>query len=188
MTMPASATLAQRTAVIAALISKAPAGFGRTALMKCLYFLQTVRRVPLGYHFRLYTYGPFDADVLSDLSLAEHLRAVQSQLLQFRGGYRYELERGEAADRVVGDGREFIDRFADDIEWVVKEFAGRSAIDLEGASTLLFIDRSVADRGENISLGELAYKVHEVKPHLEMRLIEKEAKSLKAQGVIIAAV
>jgi hypothetical protein len=24
------------------------------------------RRVPLGYHFALYTYGPFDSDVLSD--------------------------------------------------------------------------------------------------------------------------
>jgi hypothetical protein len=37
--------------------------------MKCLYFLQTVRRVPLRYHFGLYTYGPFDSDVLIDLSL-----------------------------------------------------------------------------------------------------------------------
>jgi hypothetical protein len=34
--------------------------------MKCLYFLQTVRRVPLGYHFGLYIDGPFDSDVLSD--------------------------------------------------------------------------------------------------------------------------
>lgn len=185
--MPASDTLAQRIASITALISKAPAGFGRTALMKNLYFLQTVRRVPLGYHFRLYTYGPFDADVLSDLSLAEHLKAVQSQLLQFPGGYRYELARGEAADRVVDGGREFIGRYGMDIEWVVQEFGGRSAIDLECASTLLFIDRSVADRGDSISLRELAQKVHEVKPHLDMRLIEREAKSLGAKGLIIAA-
>jgi hypothetical protein len=44
--------LLQRTALIADLVRKAPAGFGQTALMKCLYFLQTVRRVPLGYHFK----------------------------------------------------------------------------------------------------------------------------------------
>ena len=36
--------------------------------MKCLNFFQTVRRVPLRYHFGLYTYGPLDSDVLSDLS------------------------------------------------------------------------------------------------------------------------
>jgi hypothetical protein len=40
--------LLQRTAFIADLVRKAPAGFGRTTLMKCLYFLRTVRRVPLG--------------------------------------------------------------------------------------------------------------------------------------------
>jgi hypothetical protein len=44
--------IAQRIALIADLVRKAPAGFGQTALMKCFYFLQTVRRVPLGYHFK----------------------------------------------------------------------------------------------------------------------------------------
>jgi hypothetical protein len=44
------------------------AGFGRTTLMKCLNFRQTVRRVPLGYYFGLYAYGALDSDVLSDLS------------------------------------------------------------------------------------------------------------------------
>ena len=39
---------------------------GRTALMKYMYFLQTLRGVQLGYNFSMYSYGPFDADVLSD--------------------------------------------------------------------------------------------------------------------------
>jgi hypothetical protein len=46
----------------------APAGFGRTTLTRWLCFLQTVRRVSLGYHFGRYIYGPSDSDVLSDLS------------------------------------------------------------------------------------------------------------------------
>jgi hypothetical protein len=41
--------------LIADLVRKAPVGFGRTMLMKCLNFFQTVRRVSLGYHFGLYT-------------------------------------------------------------------------------------------------------------------------------------
>src|SRR6516164_9081486 len=90
----------QRIAVVSDLVGKAPAGFGRTALMKCLYFLQTVRHVPLGYHFRLYTYGPFDSDVLSDLSLAERFGLVESKLSQFSGGYRYELHGGGAPTRI----------------------------------------------------------------------------------------
>jgi hypothetical protein len=186
MTMPASDKLLQRIALIADLIGKAPAGFGRTALMKCMYFLQTVRRVPLGYHFRLYTYGPFDSDVLSDLSLAERHGLVESRLSQFSGGYRYELQGGEHPRHVFEGARDFLDRYEDDIDWVIRVFGGRSARDLENASTLVFIDRSVAGKGDRITLGELARKVHDVKPHLAMPLIEEEARSLREQGLFEA--
>jgi uncharacterized protein len=185
--MSAGERLVQRIALIAALVGKAPSGFGRTALMKCLYFLQTVRRVPLGYTFRLYTYGPFDADVLSDLGLAENLEAVKSDLSQFPGGYRYELRAGGlAAQRIIEKGRNFIDHYEQDIDWVVRSFGGRSAIDLESASTLVFIDRSVAQKGNKLNIRELARKVHEVKPHLDMRLIEKEASHLKENNLLQA--
>jgi hypothetical protein len=186
MTMPASDKLLQRIALIADLICKAPAGFGRTALMKCLYFLQTVRRVPLGYNFRLYTYGPFDPDVLSDLSLAERLGMVESELSQFSGGYRYEFRRGTAADRMLEGVQDFLERYQEDIDWVVRNFGRRSALELENASTLVFIDRSFAERGGRTTIGDLARKVHEVKPHLAIHLIEKEANSLKEQQLLAA--
>jgi uncharacterized protein len=183
--MPASDKLLQRIAVISDLVSKAPPEFGRTALMKCLYFLQTIRGVPLGYRFRLYTYGPFDPDVLNDLSLAERLGAVDSHLQSFSGGYRYELARGTDAGRVSNAVRDFLNRYQDDIDWVVQVFGGRSALDLENASTVLFTDRSVSERGERITLRELVHRVHEVKPHLAIHVIEREARSLKEQGLII---
>ena len=76
-----------RLAVIAELVSRAPAGHvGRTAIMKFCYLLQVVRGVPLGYHFTLYSYGPFDSGVLSDLSTAETLKAVESSVVYYGGG------------------------------------------------------------------------------------------------------
>jgi hypothetical protein len=186
MIMPASDRLLQRIALIATLVGKAPAGFGRTALMKCLYFLQTLRRVPLGYDFRLYNYGPFDADVLNDLSLAERLRAIESELSQFPGGHRYELRAGEAAERFKRGAGSFLDLYQEDINWVIRVFGNRSALDLENASTLLFVDRLVAERGSCITLSELARRVHEVKPHLDVRLIEREARSLRDRELITA--
>ena len=184
--MPASDKLLQKVAAISDLVGKAPSGFGRTALMKCLYFLQTIRGVPLGYHFRLYTYGPFDPDVLNDLSLAERLGAVESELQRFSGGYRYELRRGPAATRMPDGVSEFLDRYEEEIDWVVTAFGSRSALDLENASTLVFTDRSVSERGEEITLRELVRKVHEVKPHLATHVIEREARSLKERGLIAA--
>ena len=186
MIMPASDKLLQRLSLIANLVGKAPTGFGRTALMKCLYFLQIVRGVPLGYHFGLYTYGPFDSDVLSDLSLAERLGLVESKLSQFTGGYRYELHRGKVPDHMFAGAHSFIDCYEADINWVIHAFAGRSARDLETASTLISIDRSVAERGNRLTLGELAKKVHEVKPHLATPLIEQEVRSLSEQDLLKA--
>jgi len=44
--------------------------------MKLLYFLQEWKGVRLNYDFRLYTYGPFESEVLSDLSSGCGRRAV----------------------------------------------------------------------------------------------------------------
>lgn len=185
--MPNSDKLLQRVAVIADLLGKVPPGFGRTALMKCLYFMQTLRKVPLGYHFRLYTYGPFDPNVLNDLSVAERLGGARSELERFDGGYRYELGRGADASRLVERASGFLGSCEADIEWVARTFGGRTARELENASTLVFIDRAAAQRGVTLSLSELVRKVHEVKPHLSPDFIENEARGLLGQELITAA-
>ena len=184
--MPNSDNLLQRVAVIANLVEKVPAGFGRTALMKCLYFLQTIKKVPLGYHFRLYTYGPFDPNVLNDLSLAERLGAVRSDLEGFDRGYRYELSAGTDAPRLLGRATEFLHSYEGDIAWVARTFGGRAARELENASTIIFVDRAAEQRGSVISVDELVRKVHEIKPHLPPDFIAAEARALKEDGLISA--
>src|SRR3972149_3482778 len=69
-----------RLALITALVKEMP-GLGRTAIMKLPFFLVVLRNVPLDYDLRLYTYGPFDSNVLDDLSYAESLEAVKSELI-----------------------------------------------------------------------------------------------------------
>ena len=70
-----------RIATLVAIAERRP-GLGRTALMKICYLLQTLGDVPLGYHFTLYSYGPFDSDVLADLASAEVLGGVSSRVVQ----------------------------------------------------------------------------------------------------------
>lgn len=177
----------RRVAVITALVEKAgPVTFGRTALMKCLYFLQTARGVPLDYDFSLYTYGPFDSDALGDLGLAERRGYVQSELRTFRGGQGYELHAAGGIAALGEHAAAFLDRYQDDIDWVVREFGRRSALDLEMASTLVYIDREVAEGGGLLRLDELAKNVHEMKPHLALESIAREARSLKDKGLLKA--
>ncbi len=106
-----------RLAVIAELASRAPAGhIGRTPLMKFCYLLQVVRWVPLGYHFTLYSYGPFDSSVLSDLGTAEALKAVESSVTFYSGGYGYQIKKVERGDVFVESGRNLLDPHRESID------------------------------------------------------------------------
>jgi len=72
-----------RLGLLTELVARAPVKLGRTAVMKIANFLQTAKDVPLGYHFRLYTHGPFDGDVLNDLEQACAIGAVKSEMITF---------------------------------------------------------------------------------------------------------
>jgi hypothetical protein len=176
-----------RIGLIADLVARAPTKLGRTALMKCLFFLKVVKQVPLPYSFGLYTYGPFDSNVLDDLQYAEALGAVEGNLVEYPRASGYEYQRGPKIGEVEKQAREFLSRHEKSIDWVLSEFGTRSAIDLEMASTLVFIDRAVSQNNAKATLTELARKVHEVKPHLNLETIVREARTLKDRGMLQAA-
>jgi hypothetical protein len=166
-----------RAAVIAALAEKYPAGnFGRTAVMKLCYFLQTLRRVPLGYHFTLYSYGPFDSDVLSDLDYAEEFGAISSQVVHFASGaYGYRISPTSKVDALKDKAAPFIKEHAEDLDWVIGEFGSMGSAELELASTIVYADREVLRRGSRQTMAELVRRVSDVKPHFTQAQIERMA-------------
>jgi hypothetical protein len=176
-----------KLAIMTDLVKRAPGIIGRTGLMKCLFFLKTLKNVPLPYTFRLYTYGPFDSHVLEDLQYAESLGAIRSTLVAYPGGYGYQLQAGPEADKVEERASDFVNKHRESITWVLQEFGNRTAIDLEMASTLIYIDRTFADKGSKVQIAELAKSVHDVKPHLTTDVIEREARRLKESGLLRAA-
>ena len=89
-----------RLDLLSELVANAPGKLGRTAIMKLAYFLQTLKGVPLDYDFRLYTYGPFDSDVLSDVGQLESLGALKSELIYFPSGYGYEFSAGTKREQL----------------------------------------------------------------------------------------
>jgi len=177
-----------RVALIAHLIARAPTKLGRTALMKCLFFLKVLKQVPMPYSFGLYTYGPFDSNVLDDLQYAEALGAVEGTLVEYPRARGYEYQRGPKLEEIEKQAQELLSRYEDSIDWVLSEFGRRSAIDLEMASTLVYIDRVTNGKKARATIADLARKVHEVKPHLSIDTIEREARSLKDKGLLQAAV
>jgi hypothetical protein len=174
--------------LIPVLAERHPDGhIGRTALMKYMYFLQTLREVPLGYHFSMYSYGPFDSEVLSDLSSAEALNIVSSTPVSFSGGYGYQIRAGANAEKMKQTIQQFLNDHGDDIDWLFEQFAELSSADLELASTVVFVDREFSEESRHGSSTSILSRVHEIKPHFSTVQIQKFLDSLRAKRLLTAA-
>jgi uncharacterized protein YwgA len=174
-----------RYGLIAHLAEKMPqdTALGRTALMKLIYFLQTVKKVPLGYRFSLYTYGPFDSEVLADLTQVQEQGGVVSKTVYYPNGYGYEIRPGEHAADIQAPAKEFLQEHETAIQAVIQEFGKLSPADLELASTLVFA--SLEAEGK-LSKDELAQRVKQIKPRFTPGQIKEQLESLAASGYLPA--
>jgi uncharacterized protein YwgA len=176
-----------RLGLLPRLAELAPAGhIGRTALMKYMYFLQTVRAVPLGYNFSMYSYGPFDSDVLADLSSAETMRVVEVTPVEFSGGYGYRIRPGVRSEAAKRDAENFLARYAEDVDWLFSSFGGLNSAELELTSTIVYVDRESARKEQRLSVAEISARVNEIKPHFSRERVQEFVEDLKFKGVLIA--
>ncbi len=90
--------------------------------MKYMYFLQTVRGVSLDYNFSMYSYGPFDSDVLADLSSAETLNIVEVSPVEFSGGYGYRIMAGSKSNSAKQNASQFLKGLKKDLDWLFAVF------------------------------------------------------------------
>ena len=177
-------TMWPRLAVLTKLVCTAPQRtLGRTALMKLLFLLTAVRDVSVGYRFRMYTYGPFDSEVLSDVDYAARLDAVSVAMETYPNGYGYIIQPGSAAEDIMGRAQPFLDEHESDIDWVVNNYASLSVVNLERLSTIVYVDR------EHLvsSVDEIARAVHELKPQFSLAQIGEEARRLQEAGLLMCA-
>ena len=176
-----------RLGLIPVLAERAPAGhIGRTALMKYMYFLQVVRGVPLGYNFSMYSYGPFDSDVLADLSSGETLNIVDVTPVEFAGGYGYRIRPGERAESAKRSASQFLTDHKKDVDWLFSVFGNLNSAQLELTSTIVYVDREFAERKQGASIPDVAARVNEIKPHFSREAVLGFVENLLGQGVLIS--
>ena len=115
-----------RIGVLLHLIQYIGAGsIGRTAAMKYMYLLQILKNIPLGYEFRLYHYGPFSPEVLTDIEYAESLGALNTSVVHFASGYKYKISPGESAKNFTNNASKFIKKYQRLLNWLGDEFGGK---------------------------------------------------------------
>lgn len=174
-----------RTTLIAYLAEHTPAKWiGRTALMKYCYFLQALKNVPLGYSFSLYSYGPFDSSVLSDLGEAEALGIIEETPMP--AGYGYKIRNTLTDDDLQQLAGPFLKEHKADIEWVIREFGTASTADLELDSTIIYVDREEVEEGTTFSIEELTRRVREVKPRFTENTIRNHVEALRDKALLLS--
>jgi hypothetical protein len=173
-------TLWQRLGAIISLVEGSPQGsLGRTAIVKLLYLLQEVRRMPLGYDFRLYTYGPFDSDVLNDLETAQSFQALHIKSVIYPSGYGYEVRSGSQASSVKECVAAWLTDHQADLAWALKNFTAQSASELEITATIVYVDRELSAQNTQYSLVDLAKRVREVKPRFQEQYVLKKCSAAR---------
>ncbi len=153
-------------------------------MMKLCYFLQTLRNVPLGYRFTLYSYGPFDASVLSDISSAESLGGIKSRTFFYAGGYGYEISPARKNGFVKDLDPKFIKKYNKDFDWVIATFGNFGSADLELLSTIVYVDRESANAKKKQLVQILANKVQEIKPHFNLPAVQSKVEFLREENLL----
>ena len=167
-----------RHSILATCVQRAKRKPGRTAMMKYAYLLQTLQGVPLGYRFRLYNYGPYDEDVLTDVRMATNAGTLKSTLVTYSKGYGYEFELGEQFEKSEGNIATAVADYEQEINWLMDEFGDESAARLELISTIFF---ALCDKTRRREKKELVNVVHEIKPHFSKETIDTTIDELSAK-------
>lgn len=139
--------------------------FGKTALQKLVFFLQEIYQVDCGYDFELYTYGPYDSQLVSDLDLIEHWGCVSvTRVNDLLGGYR--IRPTEAVDSIRGKAAEFLDheKTKQALANLVLTYGSMTARDLELRATTVYVARNFQRKGETATIEKICRLVAQIKP------------------------
>ena len=137
--------------------------------MKLAYLLQEVYRVPLGYRFTLYTYGPYSLEVLGDLERLKFRGGVNITYLGNEAGFR--ITPGQRAEQII-EYNNAVRGYDDQIDSLVQRFGHFRAKDLELRATTVYMWNNVRPSGDT-AVDEVVKLVHVLKP----RFGEQEIRS-----------
>lgn len=150
-------------------------GIGKTAIMKCVFFLQTIYNVPLGYRFEIYTYGPFSSEVMEELDYARQLGYIEIHWTFYPSGmqgYSISAKTRESTN------------YDDELDKVIDTFGSKSARELELLSTVLFIRNNHDINKWSVSKDSICSEVQEIKPRFSREEIERGYEFMKEHTFI----
>lgn len=163
----------ERLAVITEIAQKHP-NIGKTGMMKFLYLLQAVYKLPLGYDFEIYTYGPYCQSVMSDIEYAEFINYIRVSPITYSSGMSgYQINAKDEGNSVLENLSDTLAQYSTEIDDVIAKFGNKTAKELELYSTVVFTALSFRENDWEKSKNEICATVKKIKPHFSMDIISK---------------
>ena len=128
-----------------------------THIQKCVYFLQEMLKVPVGYDYILYKHGPYSFDLRSELAV---MRARFQLDLKPRYPYGPSFILGSRGKLNLG----LVAEHEEAVKFVATELSVKTAGALERLSTALYVRRE----NPNLNDEESAQRINELKPHVKI--------------------
>lgn len=151
--------------------------FGKTSLQKIIYILQEIYNIDIGYSYILYNYGPFSADLASDLDYAAALKGVEVSWANTGG---YSIKSGIDANAFIDKSRSFIDSNKEKIKEALDIFGEMTAKELELRATIIYFVRKYSEEDEH----HIAAKIHQLKPYFDEEQIRETVTELRNNNII----
>lgn len=177
-----------RYALIAELtkrVDKISPQFGKVALQKMVFLLQEVYQVDCGYDFRLYSYGPFDSQLLNDLDLVAHWGYVcVNRVNDMLGGYK--IRPTDSVDSIRAKATDFLDsdKTKTAIDKLMETYGAMTARDLELRATTVYVAKNMQVKGNLATKENICHLVGQIKPKYTAQEIEQAVMELSGMDHI----
>ncbi|MDL2218492.1 hypothetical protein LJC27_07510 [Christensenellaceae bacterium OttesenSCG-928-M15] len=178
--------LQKRISIISEIVTEHPK-LGKTAMMKYIYLLQKVYKVPFGHDYSIYTYGPYASTVMEDIDYADHMDVIDvERQIYDTGKSGYCITPSKKAKVVIENEADTVQEYALAIEEMLSHFKDKTAKDLELLTTIIYIYSNYSANGWPVE--EVLQNVHEIKPHFDITTIRKAYDELNALGILKKAI
>jgi uncharacterized protein YwgA len=132
---------------------------GETHIQKATYFLQELRKVPLGFDFMLYKHGPFSFDLRDELTA---MRADGFLDLHAQWPYGPSLVPTKRSVELRQNYPKTLRKYGTDIQFVCGHLGDKNVAELEKLATALY----VYFQNESDSQRIRAKILHDLKSHI----------------------
>lgn len=133
--------------------------------------MQEVYQIPCSYSYILYNYGPYSMELADDLSFFATMEGVK---IEWSQGLGYEIKIAGRTEHFRERGKDFLNKYASEIDEVIKKFGGMSAKELELQSTIIYIFKE-----EPLDKDNLVCRIKEIKPYFTRSEIDNAYRELE---------